>query len=190
MPHSAWSPPPGRTSTPQPQPPVPPPLPTVRQPPGPAVADDDAAAAVLPMIMPMILPPARPLALPRSEHKAPHSPRWLYPARTLAWKPPLWGLHSSTIRLDVSALCGIGSAFRGCWSDFGGVRGCLGCLLCQNRLRLSAKVHRCKPLPPVPPLLPLPTATPPPPPAQPSPGAAAADAAAAAVPPCRGVLGV
>ena len=29
----------------------------------------------------------------------------------------------------------------------GGIRGCLGCILCQERLRSSSKVDECKPLP-------------------------------------------
>jgi hypothetical protein len=44
------------------------------------------------------------------------------------------GLHSFTSDLNLSAFCGIGGAFRGC---FGGVKGCLGCVMCQKRLRLS-----------------------------------------------------
>jgi hypothetical protein len=32
--------------------------------------------------------------------------------------PPLRGLHSFTSRLNVSAFCGIGSAFRGCFGVF------------------------------------------------------------------------
>jgi len=53
-------------------------------------------------------------------------------------------LFSSTL----SAFCGIGAA---CSGSSGGVcevsghmRGCLGCLLCQKRLRLSWKVDECK----------------------------------------------
>jgi len=38
----------------------------------------------------------------------------------------------------------------------GGIRGCLGRVLCQNRLKLSLKADECKPLPggcdPLPPL--------------------------------------
>jgi len=51
------------------------------------------------------------------------------------------GSHSSTFRLNVSAFCGTGGAVGGC---LGGVlevlrvmRGCLECILCQKRLRLS-----------------------------------------------------
>jgi len=33
--------------------------------------------------------------------------------------------------------------YRGC---VGGVRGCLRCILCQKRLRLSRKVDECRPL--------------------------------------------
>jgi len=29
----------------------------------------------------------------------------------------------------------------------GGIRGCLGCIWCQKRLRLSSEVDECKPLP-------------------------------------------
>ena len=51
------------------------------------------------------------------------------------------GLHSFTFRLNLSTLCGIGGACRGCsvgvYGDFGGMRDCVGCILCQNRLRLS-----------------------------------------------------
>jgi len=37
------------------------------------------------------------------------------------------GLHSSTFRLNLSALCGIGGALRGCPWGVGGYSGCLGC---------------------------------------------------------------
>jgi len=50
------------------------------------------------------------------------------------------GLHSSTFRLTVSALCGTGGAFRGCLGCLWGVRGylgCLRCILCRTRLKLS-----------------------------------------------------
>jgi hypothetical protein len=51
------------------------------------------------------------------------------------------GLHSSTFRLNVSAVCGIGGAFRCCLRGergvSGGIRGCLGYISCQKRLRLS-----------------------------------------------------
>jgi hypothetical protein len=51
------------------------------------------------------------------------------------------GLHSSTFRLNVSAFCGMGGAFRGClggeWEVLGVRCGCLGCILCQKRLGLS-----------------------------------------------------
>ena len=51
------------------------------------------------------------------------------------------GLHSSTFRLNVSAFCGIRGACWGCLGGdqdvSGGMRGCLGCILCQKRLRLS-----------------------------------------------------
>ena len=48
------------------------------------------------------------------------------------------GLHSSTFWLNLSAFCGIGVACGGCVGVFsGGVWGCLGCTLCQERLKLS-----------------------------------------------------
>jgi len=66
------------------------------------------------------------------------------------------GLHSSNFRLNVSALCEIGGAFRifvwGVLDGSGGMKGSLGCILCQKRLRLSRKMDECKPLPPRPPL--------------------------------------
>jgi hypothetical protein len=60
------------------------------------------------------------------------------------------GLHSSTFWLNLSAFCGTGAAFMGClggiWAVTRGVRGCLGCYLCQIWLSLSRKVVECKPL--------------------------------------------
>ena len=60
------------------------------------------------------------------------------------------GLHSSTFRLNVSALCEMGvhlGLFIGCFRRiFAGIRGCLGCILCQKRLKLSSTVDECKPL--------------------------------------------
>jgi formyltetrahydrofolate synthetase len=51
------------------------------------------------------------------------------------------GLHSSTFWLNVSAFCEIGGAFWGCsrsvYGGFRGIRGCIGSVLCQKRLRLS-----------------------------------------------------
>ena len=51
------------------------------------------------------------------------------------------GLHSLTSQLNLSAFCGTWGAFRGCVGGVeevsGGIRGCLGCILCQTRLRLS-----------------------------------------------------
>jgi len=51
------------------------------------------------------------------------------------------GLHSSTFRLNVSALQGIGGACRGCLGGdsglLGDTRGCLGCISSQKRLRLT-----------------------------------------------------
>jgi len=60
------------------------------------------------------------------------------------------GLHSSSFRLNVSALCGIGAAFRGCLGGVSGVirgiRGVQSEFLFQKRLRLSCEVDECKPL--------------------------------------------
>ena len=43
------------------------------------------------------------------------------------------GLHSSTFRLNVSAFCGVGGAFRGCsggvYEVLRGSRRCLGCAI-------------------------------------------------------------
>jgi hypothetical protein len=50
------------------------------------------------------------------------------------WRDGGRGLHSSTFRLNVSAFRGIGGASRGC---VGGVKGLLGCVLRQKRLKLS-----------------------------------------------------
>jgi hypothetical protein len=51
------------------------------------------------------------------------------------------GFHSSTFRLNVNAFCGIGAAFRGCFTcvcvELGDIRGCLEFIKCQKRLRLS-----------------------------------------------------
>jgi len=51
------------------------------------------------------------------------------------------GLHSSTFRLNLSALCGIGGASEGCLGVVQGVlegiRGHEGRILCEKRLRLS-----------------------------------------------------
>ena len=35
---------------------------------------------------------------------------------------------------------------RGCLGGVRGYEGCLGCILCQKRLRLSWKLDECKPL--------------------------------------------
>jgi len=60
------------------------------------------------------------------------------------------GSHSSTLRLNASAFCGIGGTFRGCLGSVydvrGGIRGFSGCILYQERLRLSLNVDECKPL--------------------------------------------
>jgi len=60
-------------------------------------------------------------------------------------------LHSSIFRLNVSAFCEIGGAFRSCLRGLqqvaADIRGCLGCALCQKGLRLNHKVDECKPLP-------------------------------------------
>ena len=42
------------------------------------------------------------------------------------------GTHSSTFRLNVSDFCRIGGAFRGFLGQ-----GCVECMLCQKRPRLS-----------------------------------------------------
>jgi len=54
------------------------------------------------------------------------------------------GLHSSTFRLNLSALCGmwvhagvVEGVFRRCQGVIRIIRGCLGCISCQKRLRLS-----------------------------------------------------
>ena len=51
------------------------------------------------------------------------------------------GLHSSTSQLNLSAFRGIGGALRGCVRGVqevsGGIRGYLGYVLCQKRLKLS-----------------------------------------------------
>jgi len=53
------------------------------------------------------------------------------------------GLHSFIIQLNLSTFHWRGDAFSGCLMDvcavLGGIRGCLGCILCQKRLRLSCK---------------------------------------------------
>jgi len=54
--------------------------------------------------------------------------------------PAVRDLHSSTFQLNVSAFCGIRSAFTGhlgCFTGVGGFIGCFGCVLCQKRLKLS-----------------------------------------------------
>ena len=55
--------------------------------------------------------------------------------------PMIMGLYSSTFRLNISAFCGIGGAFRGCLEGveevLRGIRGCSGCILGQERLKLS-----------------------------------------------------
>ena len=62
-------------------------------------------------------------------------------ALEIASVSPGRGLHSSTFRLNVSAFYGMGGAFRGCGGGVqevaGGVRGCVRCIVCQKRLRLS-----------------------------------------------------
>jgi hypothetical protein len=72
------------------------------------------------------------------------------PAPTAA--PPARGLHSSTFQLNLSAFCGIGVAFRGCfegvWGVIGDAKGYFGCISCQKWLILSWKLDECKPLPP------------------------------------------
>ena len=53
------------------------------------------------------------------------------------------GLHSSTVRLNLSAFCRIGVhsrivewVFRRCQGVFRSIRGCSGCILCHKRFRL------------------------------------------------------
>jgi len=50
-------------------------------------------------------------------------------------------LHSSTCWLNLSAFCGTGAACGGCLGGvqvmLGDIRGCLGFILCQKRLKLS-----------------------------------------------------
>jgi hypothetical protein len=51
------------------------------------------------------------------------------------------GLHSSTLQLNFSALCVTGGAVRGCLGGvqevWGGIKGCLGYVLCEKRLKLT-----------------------------------------------------
>jgi len=48
------------------------------------------------------------------------------------------GLHSSTLQLNLSTFCVTEGAVRGCFGGFlGVVKGFLGVLLCQKRLKLS-----------------------------------------------------
>jgi hypothetical protein len=57
------------------------------------------------------------------------------------WKDHGRGLHSSTFRLNVSAFCVTGGAFRGWLGGVskvsGGIMGCFGCISCEKRLKLS-----------------------------------------------------
>ena len=79
------------------------------------------------------------------------------PLRLHLWRRPrscAWwqGLTlSSTFRLNLSALCGIGGALRdwlgGVQALTGVFRGSLGCILFHKRLRLSGEEDECKPLP-------------------------------------------
>jgi len=83
-----------------------------------------------------------------------------------AWRRPRcapWsrGLHLSTFRVNLSALCGMGGECRGCVGGVQGVsggvggvygvsgviKGCLRCNLYQKRRRLSCKVDEGKLLP-------------------------------------------
>ena len=63
----------------------------------------------------------------------------LLPVETVEVEPR--GLHSFTFQLNVSAFCGIKGSFRGSSGGglkvLGGIMGCVGCILCQKRLRLS-----------------------------------------------------
>jgi hypothetical protein len=53
------------------------------------------------------------------------------------------GLHSSSFQLNVSAVCGRGGVFGGCfWGYLGGIRGCLGCVFVSETV--SREVHECK----------------------------------------------
>ena len=56
-------------------------------------------------------------------------------------QPYLCRYRGSAFRLNVSAFYGIGGTFRGClvgvWEVLGVIEGCIGCTLCQKRLRLS-----------------------------------------------------
>jgi hypothetical protein len=57
--------------------------------------------------------------------------------------PQCRGLHSSNFQLNISAFCGVGGAYV----VSGDIRGGLGCICFQKRLRLSWEVDECKPLP-------------------------------------------
>ena len=71
------------------------------------------------------------------------------------------GLHASSCQLNVSTVGGIRGTEWGCQVGFRacvgvlseyqgvpwGIRGCLGCFLCEKRLRLSYEVDESKPLP-------------------------------------------
>jgi hypothetical protein len=59
------------------------------------------------------------------------------------------GLHSSTFRLNLSALCGIGvhlgvvqGLCRRCQGVLRSIRGCSGCILCQKRLKVELRSGR------------------------------------------------
>jgi len=56
------------------------------------------------------------------------------------------GLHSSTFQLNVSALCGIGVAFRGCPGGVEGVSGAvrwyLGCVISSETAQVVLKSGR------------------------------------------------
>jgi hypothetical protein len=70
------------------------------------------------------------------------------------------GLHASSCQLNVSTVGGIRGTEWGCQVGFRacvgvlseyqgvpwGIRGCLGCFLCEKRLRLSSEVDECKSL--------------------------------------------
>jgi len=66
---------------------------------------------------------------------------WMRNAFQSGTGPAIRALHSSTFRLNVSALCWVGDAFKGClggvWEASEGSRGRLGCPSCQKRLRSS-----------------------------------------------------
>jgi hypothetical protein len=59
-------------------------------------------------------------------------------------------IHSFTSQLNLSAFYEIGGARRDCVARFksvlGGCLWCVGCFVCETRLKLSRNVNECKPL--------------------------------------------